>query len=289
MQNRSITLIAGPTASGKSDFAINLARESGSVIINADSMQVYDVLRVITARPSDEDIRHAPHYLYGHINPAFRYSTGQWLKDVKKLLDSLPAIPLIFVGGTGLYFKGLLEGMAEIPSIPSENKLKWQQKIENEGIKNLYAMLMEVDEALAQRLNPNDNQRIIRGLEVFETTGRTLTWWQKKTTKPLIENKNIKKILLLPKREDVYSRIEKRFDQMVENGALNEVRRLVELKLDPTLPAMKAIGVPEFINVLNEKETLNTAIEKAKTQTRRYAKRQMTWFRNQFDQSWEIN
>lgn len=287
MKKRVITLIAGPTASGKSDFAIEHARKHDGVIINADSMQVYDILQVITARPSDADMSLAKHYLYGHVDPSIRYSTGKWLKDVSYLLDKLGDVPLIFVGGTGLYFKALLEGLAEIPDVPLVIKEKWQDIAQNTVAEKLYDQLMQVDQKTAEKLNINDRQRILRALEVFEATDKPLSAWQDQKNTPLLQNMNVEKTLLLPERALVYDRIERRFDRMVENGAFDEVRKLDDLQLDPTLPAMKAIGVPEFINVLNGLETMESAIEKAKTQTRRYAKRQMTWFRHQFDSTWK--
>lgn len=287
MKKRVITLIAGPTASGKSDFAIEHARKHDGVIINADSMQVYDILQVITARPSDADMSLVKHYLYGHVDPSTRYSTGKWLKDVSCLLDKLDDVPLIFVGGTGLYFKALLEGLAEIPDVPLAIKEKWQDIAQNTAAEKLHDQLMQVDQKTAQKLNINDRQRIVRALEVFEATDKPLSAWQDQKNTPLLQDMNVEKILLLPERALVYDRIERRFDRMVENGAFDEVRKLDDLQLDPTLPAMKAIGVPEFINVLNGRETMESAIEKAKTQTRRYAKRQMTWFRHQFDSTWK--
>ena len=287
MKKRVITLIAGPTASGKSDFAIEHARKHDGVIINADSMQVYDILQVITARPSDADMSLAKHYLYGHIDPSVRYSTGKWLKDVSCLLDKLGDVPLIFVGGTGLYFKALLEGLAEIPDVPLTIKEKWQDIAQNTVPEKLHDQLMQVDQKTAEKLNINDRQRILRALEVFDATTKPLSAWQDQKTTPLLQDMTIEKILLLPERALVYDRIERRFDHMVENGAFDEVRKLDDLQLDSTLPAMKAIGVPEFINVLNGRETMESAIEKAKTQTRRYAKRQMTWFRHQFDSTWK--
>lgn len=287
MKKRVITLIAGPTASGKSDFAIEHTRKHDGVIINADSMQVYDILQVITARPSNADMSLAKHYLYGHVDPSIRYSTGKWLKDVSCLLDKLGDVPLIFVGGTGLYFKALLEGLAEIPDVPLAIKEKWQDIAQNTAPEKLHDQLMQVDKKTAEKLNINDRQRILRALEVFDATNKSLSAWQDQKTTPLLQDMNIEKILLLPERALVYDRIERRLDHMVENGAFDEVRKLDDLQLDPTLPAMKAIGVPEFINVLNGRETMESAIEKAKTQTRRYAKRQMTWFRHQFDSTWK--
>lgn len=286
MKKRTITLIAGPTASGKSDFALKLAEENDAVIVNADSMQIYDVLNVITARPSAEDTARVQHYLYGYVSPEKQYSTGKWLKDVAEVLKTVER-PLIFVGGTGLYFKALTEGLAIIPDIPEETRKKWRTRLEGEGAPELYKLLQGIDYELSRRLSEKDGQRIIRALEVHDATGKTLSYWQNKKTEPLLETGDLKKLLLLPERDVVYRRIERRFDKMVENGALKEARALDELGLNPSMPAMKAIGIPEFIDVLKGKKTIGEAIVEAKTNTRRYAKRQMTWFRHQLGGDWE--
>ena len=194
---------------------------------------------------------------------------------------------LIFVGGTGLYFKALTEGLAIIPDIPEETRKKWRTRLEGEGASELYKLLQGIDYQLSRRLSEKDGQRIIRALEVHDATGKTLSYWQNKKTEPLLETGDLKKLLLLPERDVVYRRIERRFDKMVENGALEEARALDALGLNPSMPAMKAIGIPEFIDVLKGKKTIGEAIVEAKTNTRRYAKRQMTWFRHQLGEDWE--
>lgn len=287
MRKRTITLIAGPTASGKSDFALKLAQNNGSAVVNADSMQVYSVLRIITARPGEKDMADIDHYLYGYVAPNEYYSTGRWLKDVANFLDESGDTPLIFVGGTGLYFKALTEGLAQIPDIPQAVREHWRQRLKAEGASELHKILAQVDNCLAARVNSQDGQRIIRGLEVYEATGKPLSYWHNRKTKPLLADETVDKLLLIPERELVYRRIEKRFDHMVENGAIEEVKNLVQLKLDPQMPAMKAIGVPELIRVLEGSETLDAAIFSAKIETRRYAKRQTTWFRHQFGSDWK--
>ena len=286
MKKRTITLIAGPTASGKSDFALKLAEKSGASIVNADSMQVYSVLQIITARPDNDDMMRVPHYLYGYVSPEKPYSTGQWLKDASDIIKSVEG-PLIFVGGTGLYFKTLLEGMAEIPDIPANIREKWREELKKKGASALYNILKDIDGPVARRLSEHDGQRIIRALEVYEATGKPLGYWQSQKTKPVLEGEDVTKLLLMPDRNLVYRRIEDRFDKMVDNGALDEVRSLIKLGLDPSMPAMKAIGVPEFNRVLRGKDSIETAIVKAKTGTRRYAKRQMTWFRHQLASDWK--
>ncbi|EJF95104.1 tRNA (adenosine(37)-N6)-dimethylallyltransferase MiaA [Bartonella tamiae] len=284
----SITLIAGPTASGKSDFALKLAEKTDAIIINADSMQIYDVLQIITARPALIDMKKIPHYLYGYIHPSVAYSTGEWMRDVKNIMKSQSHREIIFVGGTGLYFKALLEGIAEIPPVPEDIRQKWRKIAQEESEERLFALLLSQDAQTASRLKPQDRQRVTRALEVFEATGQSLSYWQDTKTIPIIDKDTAQKYLLFPERSLVYQRIEHRFDKMVARGALEEVRQLAQLSLNPQLPAMKAIGVPDLLDVLQNMKPLDEAIKNAKTQTRRYAKRQMTWFRHQFDQSWSV-
>ncbi|MCZ2158293.1 tRNA (adenosine(37)-N6)-dimethylallyltransferase MiaA [Bartonella sp. 220] len=288
MKQRTIILIAGPTASGKSALALQMAQEKNAFIINTDSMQVYDVLNILTARPTETDATLVPHYLYGYVSPTVNYSVGQWLDDVKKLLITFPSRSLIFVGGTGLYFRALLEGIAEIPSIPQGLRQKWRLRLDQEGTESLYHQLLQVDAVLAEKISSQDGQRIVRALEVYEATGKKLSWWQKQKTLPLILSDCAEKILLIPSRELLYERIHKRLDSMIERGALEEVSAMKRLQLSPLLPAMKAIGIAEFIAYLDGYRSFENALEIVKTQTRRYAKRQMTWFRNQFDKEWRL-
>lgn len=286
---KTVTLIAGPTAGGKSQHALEIAKAEDGIIINADSMQVYDGLRVLTARPGDEDMQGVPHYLYGHVPPEVNYSTGQWLRDVKDLLSKTGDRPVIFVGGTGLYFKALLEGLAEIPDVPDGIRTKMRAALQEKGTCALYEELKHIDALTAAKLAPHDGQRISRALEVFEASGKPLSYWQNAAGAPLIDPCSCRKIVLLPERSYLYQRINRRFDHMVEEGALEEVKALYARGLDAALPVMKAIGVPEFGNFLQGISTLDEAIEKAKTRTRNYAKRQMTWFRHQLDESWVQN
>ncbi|CDO47132.1 tRNA dimethylallyltransferase [Bartonella henselae] len=288
MKGRTITLIAGPTASGKSALALQIAQEKNALIINTDSMQVYDVLNILTARPTRTDTATVPHYLYGYVNPALHYSVGQWLCDVSKLLMTFTSKSLIFVGGTGLYFRALLEGISKIPDIPDVVRQKWRLRLDKEGAENLYRQLWQVDAVLAEKISSQDGQRIVRALEVYDATDKKLSWWQKKKTTPLIARNCSEKILLIPPRQLLYERIHKRLDSMIEKGALEEVIAMKKLALSPLLPAMKAIGIPEFIAYLDGKQSFEEALEMVKTQTRRYAKRQITWFRNQFDEEWML-
>ncbi|WP_019221512.1 tRNA (adenosine(37)-N6)-dimethylallyltransferase MiaA [Bartonella senegalensis] len=288
MKGRTITLIAGPTASGKSALALQMAQENNAVIINADSMQIYDVLNILTARPTQADTAIAPHYLYGYVSPSVSYSVGKWLCDVEKLLTRFASKSLIFVGGTGLYFRALLEGIAKVPYVPDAVRQKWRALLDKEGAESLYRQLVQVDTVLAEKISSHDGQRIVRALEVYEATNKKLSWWQKQKTTPLIAPYVAEKILLIPPRQLLYERIHRRLDSMIERGALEEVMAIKKLALSPLLPAMKAIGIAEFIAYLDGQQSFEKALEMVKTQTRRYAKRQMTWFRNQFDEEWML-
>jgi tRNA dimethylallyltransferase len=287
--NRAV-LIAGPTASGKSALALRLAETIGGTVINADSMQVYRDLRVITARPSAEEETRVPHRLYGHIEAAVNYSTGQWLRDIAAVLDEVKAagrVPIL-VGGTGLYFKALTGGLAAVPPVPGDIRAQVRGRLASEGVAKLYAELLERDPATAQRLMPNDRARICRALEVVLATGRSLSDWHKEGMPPLIDSKQAAKVFLICERKELVSRIETRFAAMLKAGALEEVRVLASRQLDPLLPAMKAHGVPWLIRHLNGKISLDAAADGAVMDTRRYAKRQLTWFRNQMkDWPWE--
>lgn len=288
MTQRTITLIAGPTASGKSELALQMAQEKSALIINADSMQVYDVLNILTARPREADTVIVPHYLYGHVSPTLNYSVGQWLCDVEKLLVNFTSRSVIFVGGTGLYFRALLEGISEIPHIPDVVRQKWRLLLDKEGAESLYRQLLQIDAVVAEKISSQDGQRIVRALEVYDATGEKLSWWQKQKTTPLIAPNCAEKILLMQPRALLYERIHKRLDSMIERGALEEVVAMKKLMLSPSLPAMKAIGIPEFMAYLDGYRSFENALEAVKTQTRRYAKRQMTWFRHQFDEEWML-
>lgn len=283
-------LIAGPTASGKSALALHLAEKVGGFIVNSDSMQVYDVLDLLTARPSMDDLRKADHYLYGHVPPSVSYSTGKWFADVEALLsrpDLEGRVP-IFVGGTGLYFRALLGGLSQMPEVPADLRRHWRKRMDEEGPETLHVALQQRDPAIAQTLRPTDSQRIVRALEVFEATGKSLLEWQQAKGKPLVDDKTARKIVLLPDRGWLGQRIAQRFDLMWDRGAIDEVRALLALRLDPALPAMKAIGVREISAFLDGAMSREEAIERAVIATRQYAKRQSTWFRNQLDESWKL-
>jgi tRNA dimethylallyltransferase len=287
--NRAV-LIAGPTASGKSALALQLAGKIGGTVINADSMQVYRDLRVITARPSAEEEASVPHRLYGHVDAAMNYSTGQWLRDLAVVLDEVKAagrVPIL-VGGTGLYFKALTGGLAAVPTTPGDIRAQVRGRLASEGVEKLYTELLERDPTTAQRLMPKDRARICRALEVLTATGRSLSDWHKEGMPPLLDSNKTAKVFLTCERKQLVARIETRFAAMLKAGALEEVRALSERKLDPLLPAMKAHGVPWLIRHLNGKISLAAAADGAIMDTRRYAKRQLTWFRNQMkDWPWQ--
>jgi tRNA dimethylallyltransferase len=282
-------LIAGPTASGKSELALALAEEFDGTIINADSMQVYRDLRTVTARPTPAEEARVPHLLYGHVDAAENYSVGRWCVDASAALADLEhsrRLPIV-VGGTGLYFKTLTRGLSAIPPIPSGIRSAVRQRLNAEGIAALYANLLDRDPATAQRLMPNDRARITRALEVIVATGRSLIDWHRDGMQPALDPDRAIKIFLSVDRADLYRRIDGRFEAMLAAGALDEVRALARRGLDPALPAMKAHGVPWLIRHLRGEMELAAAAAEGKRDTRRYSKRQGTWFRHQLpDWTW---
>jgi len=282
-------LIAGPTASGKSALALDWARQEGGVVVNADSMQVYSVLRVLTARPGAEELAAAPHFLYGHIDPRDVYSTGDWLRDVTRLAEKgdFTGRRAIFVGGTGLYFRALLGGLSAMPEIPPHIRDHWRRRLSEEGAEALHQVLRERDPDAATAIGSSDGQRVTRALEVLETSGRSILSWQATPAEPLVDPRSARKIVIEPERGALRDRIDQRFDRMVTEGALDEVRALTRLAPDPARPAMKAIGVRELQAFLAGWTALEQAIEQAKAASRQYAKRQATWFRHQLGADWE--
>ena len=289
MKKPDAILIAGPTASGKSALALALAEELGGSIINADSMQVYRDLRVITARPSSQQEARVPHLLYGHVDASENYSVGRWCVDVNAALAEIERsgrLPIV-VGGTGLYFKTLTRGLAAVPPIPADIRSRIRERLDIDGIAALYAELAEHDPAAAQHLMPNDRARVTRALEVIVATGRSLTDWHRDGMKPELNPHRAVKIFLAVDRAELYRRIDARFEAMLAAGALDEVRALARRGLDATLPAMKAHGVPWLIRHLRGEIDLGAAAAEAKRDTRRYSKRQATWFRHQLpDWTW---
>ncbi len=285
---KNAILIAGPTASGKSAMALDLAVKLGGAVINADSMQVYSGLRVLTARPSGEDLAHAPHHLYGHVDPAADHSTGAWLRDVKALFDEgrLEGRRPIFVGGTGLYFRALTEGLSEMPDIPQTVRDRWRYHLLEDGVANLHGILLRRDPQAALRIGKTDSQRVVRALEVLDASGRSILEWQAMRNEPLVDLASAKAGVLDTSRDILVERIDRRLERMVDEGAMDEVRDLLARRLDHAKPAMKAIGVREFGAAIAGRSTIAEAVDRAKIATRQYAKRQATWFRHQLGVAW---
>jgi tRNA dimethylallyltransferase len=278
-----IILIAGPTASGKSALALPLAEQYGGTIINADSMQVYRDLRIITARPTAAEEERAPHRLYGHVDAGENFSVGRWCREAAAALAAArrDASHAIIVGGTGLYFSALTRGLAAVPAIPATVRAEVRERLARDGAPALHAELSRRDPAAAARLTPGDRTRVTRALEVVLATGRPLKDWQDDEAPAILDISRAAKIFLMPDREELLRRIDARFDAMIAAGALEEVRALAARRLDPELPAMKAHGVPWLIRHLKGEMTLTQAAVEAKRDTRQYTKRQATWFRNQ--------
>jgi len=284
---RSAVLIAGPTASGKSALALKLARERGGVIVNTDALQVYNGLRLITARPGPDDLAAAPHRLYGTVAPEQRFSTGDWARAVQLLLAEADDAPLIFAGGTGLYFDALTNGFAEVPQV-SDAALA-QATAEVEGLDGAARgkLIAARDPAIAARLKAPDPQRVIRALAVLYATGRSLASFQDAPQAGLLSGHAIERMVLLPEREVLRARIAQRFALMLEQGAEAEVAAFLARGLDTSLPAMKAIGLREIGDYQRGVIDRETMVEQAVTATRQYAKRQRTWFRNRMG-DWPI-
>jgi tRNA dimethylallyltransferase len=257
-------------------------------VINADSMQVYRELAILAARPSQADMDRVLHRLYGIISARDAYSVGSWLEDAASAIAEAQRegrVPIL-VGGTGLYFNALLEGLAPVPDIPPEVRAHWRTRAETLGARELHRELAERDPIMAAKVRPNDTQRVVRALEVIDATGLSLAEWQGANAPPALDAGTAMKLVIAPERDPLYAAIDARFDRMIEGGALEEVRALLALGLDDGLPAMRAHGVRELRGYLAGATSLEDAIAKAKTETRRYAKRQMTWLRR-YMADWE--
>ena len=277
---KPIICIAGPTASGKSSWALEIAKSVGGEIINADALQVYADLQILSARPAVSEMENVPHHLFGHVAGDWRYSTGQWLRDVQPvILDCLArdVVPIL-TGGTGLYFKALTTGIADIPPVSETAMDAAQAVLEGQGIAALRLNAERVDPVAAARVMGDDPQRLLRIVSVYNQSGRALSEWQK-DTRPVIPLQFCKSAVLLPERQPLYERINARFEAMIENGGLDEARAVFDKGYDKSLPMMKAIGLQQFFPYLRGEMTLTESIELAKRDTRRFAKRQFTWFR----------
>jgi tRNA dimethylallyltransferase len=280
---RKAVLIAGPTASGKSALALAFAQANGGVVINADSMQVYRDLRVLTARPTAIEEARVPHRLYGTVDAAVNFSAGAYIEAASAALAEVQAegrVP-VFVGGTGLYFKALLRGLSAVPPIAPEIREAVRARLARDGVAALHAELARHDPASADRLAPADRSRVARALEVVLGTGRPLADWHRDGLPPLLPEGSVVALFLAPERDELYRRIDARFGAMLASGALDEVAALAARKLDPLLPAMKAHGVPALISHLRGDLSLEEAAATGRADTRHYAKRQFTWFRHQ--------
>ncbi|MHA6287115.1 tRNA (adenosine(37)-N6)-dimethylallyltransferase MiaA [Maricaulis sp. CAU 1757] len=274
-------LIAGPTASGKTSLSLALAAELDGEIVNADSMQIYEGLELLTARPSAEERAAAPHHLFGVADPAERWSVGRWARAALALIDDIRGrgrVPIL-VGGTGLYFSALTRGLAEVPEIGEAARDKARQAAEGDGAA-LYDAARKRDPDAVAAIAPADRQRLLRVLEVWYETGRTLSDFRTET-RPLLEPASWIGLVVEPDREALYARIDRRFDAMMTAGALDEARHFLARGLAADLPAMKALGLPSLAAHLAGEVSLEDAVEDAKRESRRYAKRQLTWFRNQ--------
>ena len=277
-----IQLIAGPTASGKSRLALETAEQTGAVIVNADSQQLYADLRILSARPTAEDEARAEHRLYGIADAADAWSVGRWSRAVMPVLAELTAEgrPALLVGGTGLYFNALTRGLADIPDIPDSVRDEIGALYDSAGEGSVRRRLVEADPESEAAIAPGDRQRLIRALAVLTVTGQPLSVWRA-DTRPLLAEDSWQAVVMEPPRDRLYAACDARVSAMIEQGALDEVRALVARRLDPTLPAMKAVGVRDFAAHLRGEVSLNDAVAAVQQATRNYAKRQLTWFRNQ--------
>ncbi len=279
MNRPDAVLIAGPTASGKSALALMLAEKLGGAVINADAMQIYRELPILSARPTRDEEARAPHYLYGCVSVFEPYSVGRWLAAARLALDEVRSKGLlpIVTGGTGLYFAALLNGLSPIPEIHASIRVEARQKLAALGNERFHEELRARDPVMAERLNTGDGQRLVRAWEVIEATGQSLAEWQLLKGTPVLTGR-LARFVLKPNRDWLLARIARRFEMMMAQGALEEVRALGALGSD--LPAARALGVPQLMAHLRGEVSIEAAVEQAVVDTRRYAKRQMTWFRH---------
>ena len=280
---KPIYLLAGPTASGKSAHALEWAQKHNGHILNADSMQHYAHLSILTARPSREDEAILPHHLYGHLSPDETWSAGVWVRAampyITAALNGGP--PLCIVGGTGLYFNALTKGLAVMPNVSSSIRDLTEAAYDRDGEDRFRQRLHQIDPMAEARIAPNDRQRLVRALSVYEATGTSLTDFQANTT-PILGAESYRLEILLPDRASLYARCDQRFNAMIDQGALDEIKDLIKAGLKLDWPIMRVLGVRPLYGYLLGQITLQEAISQSQQATRNYAKRQMTWFRNQF-------
>jgi len=279
---KPVICIAGPTASGKSAFALEMARALDGEIINADALQVYTDLQILSARPTQDEMEDVPHHLFGHVAGSARYSTGAWLRDVEPLIINIlgRGKAPVLVGGTGLYFRALLQGMADIPAVPKAVSDQTQRRLLQEGIKSLREEAERLDPVATERILGNDPQRLQRIVDVATATGQPRAVWQAETY-PVFPSRFARFCVLTPPREMLYARINARYERMLRAGGLDEAKTVFAKGYDESLPIMKAIGLRQLKQYFNGLGSLDEAVEDAKRESRRFAKRQMTWFRNQ--------
>ena len=292
-KNKNVIIIAGPTTSGKSTLAIDIAEEFNGVVINADSMQIYKGLEVITSSPNPLMLKRVPHKLYNVREPKNPCSAGLWTKLATKEIcwaHDNGFLPIV-VGGTGLYLRALIDGIINLPKIPVEIKNKIRNQMLKEGSKKLHEKLSKLDLSTASTLNVADSQRICRALEVFLTTGESLTDLKRKNVVEASARRNFKfvKLLLMPPRPLLYKTCDARFERMLNCGALDEIRTLMDHNFSASLPAMKALGIPFLIRHLEGQMSIEDACSAGQLSTRHYVKRQATWFKNQFVADFAIN
>ncbi|MEE2996438.1 MAG: tRNA (adenosine(37)-N6)-dimethylallyltransferase MiaA [Pseudomonadota bacterium] len=283
MSTKPVIIVCGPTASGKSGFAVRLAQRIGGEIVNADSMQVYRDLKIITARPLLKDQGNIPHHLYGVLGLADRSSAGTWRQKAIEVIETCHgagSVPIV-VGGTGFYIRTLMRGLDRMPSVPVEYRDSLNQRLLFEGAHTLHKELSAVDPELAKRLNPADGQRIVRGLEIFNFTGKRLSDWQVGETETVSPSLRFLLILISPEREALYEAIHRRFDRMIEAGAIEEVEKMLAAGPRGDYPPLRAVGVPAVRALLEGNINMDSMIDLGRRDTRRYAKRQRTWFGNQ--------
>lgn len=276
----TIYFITGPTASGKSKFAIDLSKKIKGEIVNADSMQIYKELKIITARPSQLDNKKIKHHLYGYVDGSNRYNVEKWCQDASKVIKSLNKknINPIFVGGTGLYIDTLINGIASIPSVPESIRNDSKNLLEKVGKEEFYKIVKKIDEDSIKLIFPNDIQRLRRIWEVFNYSNKKFSEWKKNKNKKFITSLDYKILLFLPDRKKNYERVNKRVLTMIKSGAIEEIENLLKLNYNKDLPIMRAHGVPEISDYLKNKITLEDCIKKIQLVTRHYVKRQNTWW-----------
>ena len=277
-----LIFIVGPTGIGKSEFAIKLAHHVKGEIINADSKQVYSELKILTARPSSKDESQIPHHLYGNINGSERYNVADWCKDTIPIIqkNNEKKKYSIFVGGTGLYIDKLLNGLAYLPYVSENYKIRSQKMLSDLGLEKFYSEVYKIDKISCEKISKNDIQRIRRIWEVYYCTGKPLSKWVKDKHHFFLKDINYNILLFTPNRQDIYKRVDKRFLSMIDKGVILEVEKLLSLNLDSSLPIMKAHGVPEISKYLAGSINLQECIAKAQQFTRNYVKRQLTWWKS---------